>query len=134
MNKYACLLDDQLHDMAIKTFICTSMKPGVDFRQAITVNAVKCKLFIPFINESWAKSDECLFEFNCALRSYATNKTPNIIPIIIGGFSWIDVETYPDVYNITANTNCIVLKDDNWSEVFDAITETVKAHPELLSN
>ena len=131
MNKYVCQLGEKLKTMGISAFICTNMKPGADFRHAITVNAVKCKIFIPFINEAWAKSEECIFEFNCALRSYTTTKTPQIAPIIIGGFGWIDVLQYPDVYNITANTNCAVLNADNWDKVFEEIVGTIEIHPEL---
>ena len=133
MNKYASQLEEKLQKHGIKSFLCTRMKPGEDFRNAITVNAVKCRLFVPFINEEWAKSEECTFELNCVLRSYATTKTPQIVPIIIGGFSWIDVVKYPHVYNITANTNCAVLQNDDWDKVFEEIITMLKeSHPSLL--
>ena len=131
MNKYAYQLHDKLQQLSVEPFICTNMKPGDDFRSSITKNAVKCKIFIPFINEEWARSEECISEFNCALRSYNTRKAPQIVPIIIGGFGWIDVDKYPDVYNVTANTNCAVLQGNDWNKVFEEIIGAVKAHPDL---
>ena len=133
MNQHARNFEEKLRKMGLKVFICTSLRPGEDFRQSITVNAVKCKLFIPFINEQWAMSEECIFEYNCALRSYTTKRTPQFVPIIIGGFQWIDVIKYPDVYNITANTNCAVLTDNNWGKLFQEIIASIKTHPALLS-
>ena len=133
MNKYALRLAGKLRQFGIQSFVSTNMSAGEDYRQAITVNAVKCKVFVPFINEEWARSEECIIEFNCALRSYTTSKTPQIVPIIIGGFQWIDVVEYPDVYNITANTNCAVLQNNDWDTVFRKIIRTIREnHPGLL--
>jgi len=126
MNKYAVQLDEKLRSLGINTFICTSMKPGDDFRHSIIVNAVKCKIFVAFINELWAASEECISEFNCALRGFNVKKTPLIMPIVIGGFGWIDVEVYADVFNITSNTNCAVLNGDDWDSVFDAMIDSIK--------
>jgi len=126
MNKYAVQLDEKLRALGINTFICTSMKPGDDFRQQIIVNAVKTKIFVAFCNEPWAKSEECISEFNCALRGFNVSGSPSIMPIIIGGFGWIDVEDYPDVFNITSNTNCAVVNGDDWDPVFDALIDSIK--------
>ena len=131
MNVHASKLNQELRGMGIKTFICTSMKPGDDFRKSIIVNAVKCKLFVAFINEKWADSEECITEFNCALRSFNKSKTPKIIPIIIGGFGWIDVAKYPDVYSITANTNCAVLNGDDWVKVLNEVISSIKSSLEI---
>ena len=131
MNKYACQLRDKLKATGISVFICTDMKPGDYYREAITVNATQCKIFIPFINEAWAKSEECIIESNCALRCYTAAKTPQIVPIIIGGFKWIDPVKHPNTFIITSNTNCAELKANNWDEVFEKIVGTIKIHPEL---
>ena len=131
MNSYASKLDEELQAAGIKTFICTSMMPGDDFRQNIIVNAVKCKIFVAFVNEAWAKSEECVTEFNCALRGFNSNKSPKIIPIIIGGFGWIDVVKYPDVFNITANTNCAVADGNNWGKVFQQVITSIKNSLEI---
>ena len=131
MNRYVCQLGDKLKEMGISAFICTNMKPGDDYRDTITLNAVKCKIFIPFINEAWAKSKECISEFNCAHRTYTTTKRPQIAPIIIGGFDWIKVEKYPVAVNITSNFNCALLENDNWDKVFTEIVRTIETHSEL---
>ena len=126
MNQHAAELDEKLRDLGINTFICTSMRPGDDFRQSITVNAVKCKIFVAFVNKHWAKSEECISEFNCALRGFNVSGSPFIMPIVIGGFGWIDVVKYPDAFNLTSNTNCAVLSGDNWDSVFDTLIDSIK--------
>ena len=128
MGEHAKKLYEELCRRSIKTFICTSMKPGADFRQTITVNAVKCKLFVAFINEAWACSEECISEFNCALSGYNQAGSPKILPIVIGGFDWIDVVKYPNVFYIKANTNCCLLQGDNWDKVFQEIISTIESH------
>ena len=47
--------------------MCTDIAGGGQFRNEILSNAKNAKVFLMFINEKWAKSDECLFEFNYAL-------------------------------------------------------------------
>ena len=127
MNNSALKLEKELQSMGLQTFICTRIKPGCDYRQSIVTNAVKCKVFVAFVNEAWAQSDECMIEFNCALSNYNAHKTPKILPIIIGGFNWIDVVKYPHVFNIKANTNCAVLDGKNWNEVLEEVTATIES-------
>ena len=46
--------------------MCTDIDGGNTFREDILANVRDAKVFLIFLNEKWAKSDECVFEYNYA--------------------------------------------------------------------
>ena len=128
INSIARKFEDELDKLDITTFLCTSVRPGQDYRRLLTINAVKCKVFIAFINNAWAKSNECTNEFNCALSSFNKTLHPIIIPIVIGGFDWIydSIEEYPDAFNIISNFQCETLQDNDWEDVFQRVLRIIR--------
>jgi len=47
--------------------MCTDIDGGDTFREEILANVRDAKVFLIFLNEKWATSDECVFEYNYAL-------------------------------------------------------------------
>ena len=92
------------------------MVGGVDFRNAI-VDAVKtCTIFLPLINDAWAKSGECSDEFSLAKRlhltSHETGRTernqPRLPIFIPFAFSDLDWNAHPHIQLLAASTNFLV--------------------------
>ena len=108
MGAQAVAISENLRNAGYSTFICTQMDPGQDFRRQITANAANCKIMLILLDERWAKSKECLSEFNCAYSCYNKTQAPQIIPVVVGGFQWICPRTHPEVNCITANFQCLV--------------------------
>ena len=46
--------------------MCTDIDGGETFREEILANVRDAKVFLIFLNEKWARSDECVFEYNYA--------------------------------------------------------------------
>lgn len=51
----------------ISTWMCTDIDGGDTYREEILANVRDAKVFLIFLNEKWATSDECVFEYNYAL-------------------------------------------------------------------
>ena len=47
--------------------MCTDIDGGDTFREEILANVRDAKVFLIFLNEKWAKSQECTFECNYAM-------------------------------------------------------------------
>ena len=47
--------------------MCTDIDGGDTFREEIVANVRDAKVFLIFLNEKWAKSQECTFEYNYAM-------------------------------------------------------------------
>ncbi len=107
MGEPATEMNSKLESSGYTTFICTDMIAGAEFRRSITINAANCKIMIVFLDESWANSRECISEFNCAYSCFNKKGSPQFIPIVIGGFHWIDPERYPEAHCITSNFHCL---------------------------
>ena len=54
----------------ISTWMCTDIDGGENFRDEILANVRDAKVFLIFLNEKWAKSQECTFEYNYAVVRY----------------------------------------------------------------
>lgn len=54
----------------ISTWMCTDIDGGDSFREEILANVRDAKVFLIFLNEKWAKSQECTFECNYAMVRY----------------------------------------------------------------
>ena len=59
----------------ITTWMCTDIDGGDSFREEILANVRDAKVFLIFVNEKWAKSQECAFEFNYAMVRHLVNIT-----------------------------------------------------------
>lgn len=55
--------------------MCTDIDGGDSFREEILANVRDAKVFLIFVNENWAKSQECAFEFNYAMVRHLVNIT-----------------------------------------------------------
>ena len=55
--------------------MCTDIDGGDSFREEILANVRDAKVFLIFVNEKWAKSQECAFEFNYAMVRHVVNIT-----------------------------------------------------------
>lgn len=53
----------------ISTWMCTDINGGNTYREEILANIRDAKVFLIFLNEKWAKSNECVFEYNYATVS-----------------------------------------------------------------
>jgi len=73
-------------------------------RDDINWAAMSSRCFVALINENWAKSGECKWEFNIAIRCGITQGNPLIIPVIVDN---LDINKYSHVKAIMANTNAI---------------------------
>ena len=47
--------------------MCTDIEGGQTFREEILANVRDAKVFLIFLNQKWAKSAECVFEYNYAM-------------------------------------------------------------------
>ena len=55
--------------------MCTDIDGGDSYREEILANVRDAKVFLIFVNEKWAKSQECAFEFNYAMVRHLLNIT-----------------------------------------------------------
>eukprot|EP00052_Salpingoeca_macrocollata_P000730 m.21973 g.21973 ORF g.21973 m.21973 type:complete len:426 (-) comp10815_c0_seq1:40-1317(-) len=121
MDASAKLIQAFLESHGIRTWICTDMKAGDDFREAIVKAVKSCKFFIPLINAEWASSGECKDEYHLAKRlnltSHESRRTcegearlPALLPI---AFLNLVFEAHPHVELLAANTNFLVHKHNS---------------------
>jgi len=117
-KEFASKLRSYLLENGYSVWICTDLNIGTDYRNEIIIAARTCKVFMPLINENWAKSKECEFEYNIAQRRRAkTEKYPIIMPIVLTTF---DSTQYDIVEALLANYNVIFSKN------LDSIQTTVE--------
>ena len=116
MEKSARILKVVLKEQGYNVWICTDMVGGVDFRTEIVAAVNRCTVFIPLINNAWAKSGECSDEFSLAKRLHLTShesgrtqrdqpRLPIFIPF---AFSDLDWNAYPHIQLLAASTNFLV--------------------------
>jgi len=128
MSNTAKKLKVFLSERGFSTWLCLDIKPGEGYRDRIIENARFCNVFVPLINEDWALSKECEFEYNIALKSFNKTRKPVIIPLIIGMF---DTSQYNVIEGLLASTQVIFVesKDENSHEMlkaFKQISDTIK--------
>jgi hypothetical protein len=74
MAKSAARLKTWLEAHGVKVWVCTvNLSGGQDFREGIVHAAKRCAVFMPLINDAWARSGECKDEFNLAKRLNLTS-------------------------------------------------------------
>ena len=108
-KEVALILHGYLENAGVKTFICLEMEAGASFRTEINFNASNCKVMIILLDQAWTESTECESEFNCAYKLFTNKGTPEMLPIVIGGFKWINHKTKEGVraHSITSNFQCM---------------------------
>jgi len=112
------------HRHGISTWMCTDIDGGDSFREEILANVRDAKVFLIFLNEKWAKSQECTFECNYAMRKNLVKSTPVIMPIVTERF---DLEKYAHVDALLANFQGVFLSDcPNEDQMFKAVMEKLK--------
>lgn len=63
-----------LEARGVRVWVCTSsLCGGADYREGIARAVKRCTVFIPLINEAWARSGERNDEFNLAKRLHLTS-------------------------------------------------------------
>jgi len=108
-KEFASKLKSYLKEKGYSVWICTDLKLGTDYRNEIIIATRACKVFMPLVNENWAKSKECEFEYNIAQRKRAqTGKFPIIMPVVLTSF---DSTQYDIVEALLANYNVIFSKN-----------------------
>jgi len=122
MTNTAKKLQVFLSERGYSTWLCLDIKPGESYRDRIIENVRFCNIFVPLINEDWAISKECEFEYNIALKSFNKTRKPVIIPLIIGMF---DTSQYNITEGILATTQVIFVenKDENAHEMLNAFKQ-----------
>ena len=105
-KEVALILHDYLENAGVNTFICLA---GASFRTETYFNASNCKVMIILLDRAWTESTECESEFNCAYKLFTNKGTPEMLPIVIGGFKWINHKTKEGVraHCITSNFQCM---------------------------
>ncbi|XP_078356895.1 uncharacterized protein LOC144641739 [Oculina patagonica] len=112
------------HSRGISTWMCTDIHGGNTYREDIVANVRDAKVFLIFLNEKWAKSDECVFEYNYAMRKYLTKKTPIIMPVVTENF---DMEEYAHVDALLANFQGVFMSScSSETEAINQIMEKLK--------
>lgn len=115
---------EAFHKHGISTWMCTDLEGGDVFREEILANVRDAKVFLIFVNEKWAQSQECAFECHYAMRKKLVNQKPVIMPVITERF---DIEKYAHVDALMANFQGVFMADcANEQEAFDLIMERLK--------
>lgn len=111
--------------------MCVDLVSGEEFRKAIALNALGCKAFVMLLNDDWARSKECRFEFSIfidygliicftlldmALRHNLKKNTPKLFPIVIkDSFKW---DADPEIEGFLCSVNAIILQSKLKSSLF----------------
>lgn len=112
------------HRHGISTWMCTDIDGGDTFREEILANVRDAKVFLIFLNEKWAKSQECTFECNYAMRKNLVKAKPVIMPIVTERF---DMEKYAHVDGMLANFQGVFLSDcDDEDEGFKLVMKKLE--------
>lgn len=133
MQASAKKLQSYLQSRGMKVWVCVDMMGGDNYRNEIIDAIEAADFFIILLNNKWALSGECEFEYNYAIRlnltSYESGRTsrgvarkPVFIPI---AFSDLDWGAHRHVRLLAANTNFIVHNDVNL--VDSDATATIKS-------
>lgn len=113
------------HSHGISTWMCTDIEGGQTFREEILANVRDAKIFLIFLNQKWAKSAECVFEYNYAMRKYLTKKSPVIMPIVTEDF---EIEKHAHVDALMANFQGVFLNQfSSEAEGFKHIMKKLEA-------
>lgn len=122
MKHVAINLFNYLTGLNYRVWVCLHMEAGDAFRIEIARSAAQCKAFIILLNEAWASSRECEYEFNVATRKNLTRGSPLILPVVMGGalFGLIG-DKYPAVDAMLCNTNALVLERHDDPEERDRV-------------
>lgn len=124
MSDTAIQLKKYLQSKGFSTWICMDMDGGQAFRSEIVVAATASKVFLPLINEAWALSKECQYEYNIAQRNELTVESPVVLPVIVEEF---DFKKHPSVFGMMANTNALFMTDVSAQEsVFENVITSIR--------
>ncbi len=82
---HADALKALLEAAGFSVFVCShTLRAGEGYRSRIAQTAALCKVMVPLVDEGWADSGECAFEYNVAVRTNLVTKTrPSIIPVAL---------------------------------------------------
>lgn len=134
----AARLRDALQSRGYRVWWCAGdLAAGAPYRREIARNAALCRLMMPLVNENWAKSLECEYEYNIALRTALVTKTrPILVPVILNGSHSLFGDllalagTYPVLLGMAGNTNCVFTSlkptgDDDGTGAIDKLVAAV---------
>jgi len=137
MAASALELQKYLESFGIKTWVCTQMQGGTNYRDEIVSCVRQCYAFVPLINDEWGASGECEDEFSLAKRRNLTSyemktavapqpRRPVIVPIAFPNLTW---SKYSHVELLASKTNFIV----HPAETFTATNKDATFHQTLES-
>lgn len=115
------------HKHGISTWMCTDIEGGDTYRDQILGNVRDAKVFLIFLNEKWAQSQECTFEYNYAMRKRLVKEKPVIMPLVTESF---DLEKYAHVDALMANcqglffSNCAT-EEDAFKKIVESLQNVV---------
>jgi len=133
MKNDAVALQKQFTLHNVSTWVCLDMSGGAAMRDDINWAAMNCKVFVALMNENWAKSGECKWEFNIAIRCGITQSYPVIIPVVVDN---LDFNKYIHIKAIMANTNGIFFDRTNLTkthgEIFNSVASILGKKAEIV--
>jgi len=133
MKNDAIALQKLFNSNGINTWVCLDMGGGTAMRDDINWAAMNCKVFIALMNENWAKSGECKWEFNIAIRCGITQSYPTIIPVIVDN---LDFNKYIHIKAIMANTNGVFWDrakvTKTYQEILNSVTSVLGKKTEIV--
>jgi len=110
------------HKHGISTWMCTDIEGGDTYRDQILGNVRDAKVFLIFLNEKWAQSQECTFEYNYAMRKRLVKEKPVIMPLVTESF---DLEKYAHVDALMANCQGLFFSNVSLSSIIKGLTASI---------
>ena len=92
-----------------------NIKLGEDFFRSINSGLRNSKIVIPFISESFIKSEWANRELSAAFVQQMTSKTERVIPIVLG----LTITEFQKYYPLLSPSNAIFIKDYKSSMLID---------------
>lgn len=140
-QSHADALKALLESAGLSVFVCSqTLQAGENYRTRIAQTAALCKVMIPLVDEGWASSGECAYEYNIAIRTNLVTKSrPSIIPVALP-----DIQAslndplqlalkFPLLMGIASNANCVFLNLEDGKSLSDAFQPVVKAVMPLVT-
>ncbi|XP_063723272.1 uncharacterized protein LOC134851218 [Symsagittifera roscoffensis] len=113
-------LSEILRNTGISTFNGDEM---ANLNRRTNTIVENCEVMVIFLDEEWSRS--VAKEIECISVTTRHNKSnwPKILPIVIGGFGWINPQRDLVAFSMMSRFQCLTLKDDasTWPEVLEDI-------------
>lgn len=139
---HADALKGLLEAAGVSVFVCSeTLRAGEGYRSRIAQTAALCKVMVPLVDQAWAESGECAYEYNIAVRTNLVTKTrPVIIPVAmpdIQPFMGDPIQLaqrFPLLMGVAANINAVFLAGGPLQAAFQPVADAVKPHVTAASS